>query len=93
MRYGVDFSDCWHILTCGTRSENEAEGGGLGRGLCTGGGGTAEPKASASIVSGAAGSRMSLARVDSSICLAVLDAFFYIPFHHLETVLLLGKYT
>ena len=57
VRYGVDFSDCWHILTCGTRSENEAEGGGLGRGLCTGGGGTAEPKASASIVSGAAGSR------------------------------------
>ena len=83
------------MLTCGaqggTCSENEAEGGGLGRGSCTGGGGTAEPKAGASIVSGAAGSRMSL--VDSSVCLAVLDAFFYIPFHDLEIVLLLGKYT
>ena len=31
--------------------------------------------------------------VDSSVCLAVLDAFFYIPFHDLEIVLLLGKYT
>ena len=83
------------MLTCGTQggacSENEAEGGELGRESCIGGGGTAEPKAGASILSGAAGSRTSLVDIDSSVCLAVLDAFFYIPFHDLETATLLGK--
>ena len=76
------------MLTCGTQggacSENEAEGGELGRESCIGGGGTAEPKAGASIVSRAAGLRISL--VVFLVCPIGTRCVSYIPFYHLKVV-------